>query len=300
MVRAAGLTKSFGSVHAVRGVDFHIQKGEVFGFLGPNGAGKSTTMKMLYALVRPDSGTLVVAGTDVVARPREAKSKLGVVPQDNNLDPDLSVWQNLTGYARYYGIPHSEAVRRSEELLAFMQLQEKRDVVIYDLSGGMQRRLVLARGLIHEPEVLILDEPTTGLDPQARQLVWQKVRGLKRRGLTILLTTHYMEEAAQLCDRLAVMDQGRILVTGTPKDLVTTLPGTEVVEVHAETPTAALQAGSHLGPGEVHADSACWFVDGGQVDLEPLVEAGFKQVSRRPANLEDVFLKLTGRELGEE
>jgi lipooligosaccharide transport system ATP-binding protein len=300
MVRASGLVKSFGQVKAVRSIDFDIARGEVFGFLGPNGAGKSTTMKMIYALVRPDAGSLSVSGVDVVAQPRLAKSRLGVVPQDNNLDPDLSVLQNLTGYARYYGIPHKEALKRSEALLEFWQLTEKRDVVIYDLSGGMQRRLVLARGLIHEPEVLVLDEPTTGLDPQARQMVWQKVRALKRRGLTILLTTHYMEEAAQLCDRLAVMDQGRILVTGTPGDLVADLPGQEVVEVHTETPGLALKAGAYLGPGEEHADSAYWFTQGGKVDLDPLIAAGFKQVTRRPANLEDVFLKLTGRELGEE
>jgi len=300
VISASGLTKSFGAVAAVRGIDFEIARGEVFGFLGPNGAGKSTTMKMIYALVRPDHGRLLVAGVDVAADPRTAKSKLGVVPQDNNLDPDLSVLQNLTCYGRYHGIRRSETLRRSEELLELWQLSEKRDVVIYDLSGGMQRRLVMARGLLHEPEVLILDEPTTGLDPQARQMVWQKVRALKRRGLTIVLTTHYMEEAAQLCDRLAVMDRGRILVTGTPGDLVSGLPGREVVEVHTESPEAALIAGSYLGAGERHFDSAAWFVESSQVDLEPLVAAGFRQITRRPANLEDVFLKLTGRELGEE
>jgi lipooligosaccharide transport system ATP-binding protein len=300
VISASGLTKSFGQVQAVRAIDFEITRGEVFGFLGPNGAGKSTTMKMIYALVRPDAGRLVVAGVDVVADPRLAKSRLGVVPQENNLDPDLSVMQNLTCYARYYGIPRREAVRRSEELLEFLQLTEKRDVVIYALSGGMQRRLVLARGLIHEPQVLILDEPTTGLDPQARQMVWQKVRALKRRGLTILLTTHYMEEAAQLCDRIAVMDRGRILVTGTPQELVERLPGREVVEVHSETPEAALSAGAYLGAGEQLADGACWFLQGGAINLDPLVAAGFRQVTRRPANLEDVFLKLTGRELADE
>jgi lipooligosaccharide transport system ATP-binding protein len=300
MVRAANLSKSFGRVAAVRAIDFDISAGEVFGFLGPNGAGKSTTMKMIYALVRPDAGTLTVSGVDVIARPREAKSRLGVVPQENNLDPDLSVMQNLTCYARYYGIPHREAQRRSEELLDFLQLTDKRDVVIYDLSGGMQRRLVLARGLMNEPEVLILDEPTTGLDPQARQMVWQRIRHLKRRGLTILLTTHYMEEASRLCDRVAVIDRGRILVTGTPPELVSALPGQEVVEVHTETPQLALKAGAHLGAGERHADSAYWFTSGGPIDLEPFIAAGFKEVSRRPANLEDVFLKLTGRELSEE
>jgi lipooligosaccharide transport system ATP-binding protein len=299
MVSARALAKSFDSVHAVRAIDFDIAPGEVFGFLGPNGAGKSTTMKMIYAMVKPDAGTLTVGGVDVAADPRRAKSLLGVVPQDNNLDPDLTVRQNLTVYARYYGIRKREAHRRADELLEFMQLSEKRDVIIYHLSGGMQRRLVLARGLINEPEALILDEPTTGLDPQARQLVWQKIRGLKRRGLTIILTTHYMEEAASLCDRLAIMDHGQILVTGTPDQLIAALPGREVIEAHAEFPGTVRDAGTHLGEGEIHGDGIYWFISGGQADLDGLVKAGAVKVLRRPANLEDVFLKLTGRELGE-
>jgi lipooligosaccharide transport system ATP-binding protein len=299
MIVARGLTKSFGRVEAVRSIDFDIHQGEVFGFLGPNGAGKTTTMKMIYCMVTADAGTLTVSGIDVRSEPRAAKARLGIVPQDNNLDPDLSVYQNLTGYARYYGIAGRVAKQRADDLLEFMQLQEKRDVIIYDLSGGMQRRLVLARGLINEPEVLILDEPTTGLDPQARQLVWQKVRSLKRRGLTIVLTTHYMEEAASLCDRLAIMDHGQILVTGAPHELVDSLPGREVIEAHSEDPAVIVHAGKHLGPGEVHGDGVYWFVESGQVDLGPVMQAGAQQVGRRPANLEDVFLKLTGRELGE-
>jgi lipooligosaccharide transport system ATP-binding protein len=240
-----------------------------------------------------------VAGIDVIAEPRRAKARLGVVPQDNNLDPDLTVRQNLTVYARYYGIPKKIAHRRADELLEFMQLTEKRDVVIYDLSGGMQRRLVLIRGLINEPQVLILDEPTTGLDPQARQHVWQRIRSLKRRGLTILITTHYMDEAAHLCDRLSIMDQGRILVTGTPRDLIDSLPAAEVVEAHTDNPGQALRAGSHLGEGEQYGDGVYWFVTGGAIDLDPIVKVGVAQVARRPANLEDVFLQLTGRDLGE-
>jgi len=299
MVTAFGLSKSFGDVHAVRGIDLDIRPGEVYGFLGPNGAGKSTTMKMIYAMVRPDAGTLNVAGIDVIAEPRQAKARLGVVPQDNNLDPDLTVRQNLTVYARYYGIPRKIAHRRADELLEFMQLTEKRDVVIYDLSGGMQRRLVLIRGLINEPQVLILDEPTTGLDPQARQHVWQRIRSLKRRGLTILITTHYMDEAAHLCDRLSIMDRGRILVTGTPRDLINSLPAAEVVEAHTDHPEQALRAGSHLGVGEQYGDGVYWFVAGGTIDLDPIVKVGVAQVARRPANLEDVFLQLTGRDLGE-
>jgi len=299
MLSAKALSKSFGALRAVKEIDFDIDRGEMFGFLGPNGAGKSTTMKMIYAMVRPDGGTLTVDGVDVVAEPRKVKSLLGVVPQENNLDPDITVRQNLTVYARYYGIPKRIADQRADELLDFMQLSEKRDVVIYDLSGGMQRRLVLARGLINEPEVLILDEPTTGLDPQARQLVWQKIRNLRRRGLTIVLTTHYMEEASALCDRLAIMDHGEILVTGTPQALIDDLPGPEVIEAQAEDPERLQHIGKYLGEGEIHGDGIYWYVNGGQVDLHPLLDAGALEVRRRAANLEDVFLRLTGRELGE-
>jgi lipooligosaccharide transport system ATP-binding protein len=299
MIVAQSLCKSFGALQAVKDATFRIAKGEVFGFLGPNGAGKSTTMKMIYAMVRPDAGTLTEGGVDVATNPRAAKAKLGVVPQENNLDPDLTVRQNLTVYARYYNIRKRVATQRADELLLFMQLEEKRDVVIYDLSGGMQRRLVLARGLINEPEALILDEPTTGLDPQARQLVWQKVRQLKRRGMTILLTTHYMEEAAALCDRLAIMDHGRILVTGTARQLIDALPGREVVEAHGEFPERLRDAGTYLGDGDVHGESVFWYVRSDQIDMDPIMKAGALEVRRRPANLEDVFLRLTGRELGD-
>ncbi len=300
MVKARRLCKAFGDLTAVDGIDFHIQPGEIFGFLGPNGAGKTTIMKMIYAMVTPDSGTLEINGIDVVKSPRQVKRQLGVVPQENNLDPELSVLENLTVYARYYGISKQAALTRANELLEFMQLTEKRDTIIWDLSGGMRRRLVLARGLINNPEVLILDEPTTGLDPQARQMVWQRVRSLKREGITIILTTHYMEEAAKLCDRISVMDHGKILETGTPSQLIKALPGTEVVEAHADDPKAILAAGTYLGEGEVHGDAVFWFVDHDHVDLDPLMTAGALQVARRPANLEDVFLKLTGRELGDE
>lgn len=299
MVIARRLCKAFGDLTAVGSIDFHIQPGEIFGFLGPNGAGKTTTMKMIYAMVKPDSGTLEINGTDVVKNPRQVKRQMGVVPQENNLDPELSVLENLTVYARYYGMSKQAALSRANELLEFMQLTEKRDTIIWDLSGGMQRRLVLARGLINNPEVLILDEPTTGLDPQARQMVWQRVRSLKREGITIILTTHYMEEAARLCDRISVMDHGKILETGTPSQLIKALPGTEVVEAHADDPKAILAAGAYLGEGEVHGDGVFWFVDHSHVDLDPLMAAGALQVARRPANLEDVFLKLTGRELGD-
>ena len=299
MLEAQSLSKSFGDIKAVDAIDFNIGRGEMFGFLGPNGAGKSTIMKMIYAMVTPDSGTLKIDGLDVVLRPRDVKARLGVVSQDNNLDPDISVVQNLTIYARFFGIPAKVAAKRADELLDFMQLTEKRNVVIYELSGGMQRRLVLARGLINEPEILILDEPTTGLDPQARQLVWQKVRNLRRQGLTIVLTTHYMEEAASLCDRLAIMDHGKVLTIGTPDELIKALPGPEVIEAQSETPDDLQATGAYLGEGEIHGDSVYWFVPGGPVDLQPLMESGALQVRRRPANLEDVFLRLTGRELGD-
>jgi lipooligosaccharide transport system ATP-binding protein len=299
MVRASLLSKAFGDLTAVGGINFHIEPGEIYGFLGPNGAGKTTTMKMIYAMVKPDSGVLEIDGIDVAKNPRQAKRAMGVVPQENNLDPELSVLQNLTVYARYYGIAKPHAIKRAHELLEFMQLTEKKDTIIWDLSGGMQRRLVLARGLIHDPKVLILDEPTTGLDPQARQMVWQKVRSLKREGITIILSTHYMEEAARMCDRISVMDHGKILETGSPTELIKALPGKDVVEAHADDPDAILLAGAYLGEGEVHGDGVFWFVDPGHVDLDPLLAAGALHVARRPANLEDVFLKLTGRELGE-
>ena len=208
VVVARDLVKKFEDLTAVDHISFEIEQGEIFGFLGPNGAGKSTVIRMIQCVSPVTSGRLEVLGMDVRERPREIKARLGVAPQDNNLDPDFNVIQNLTSYARYFGMPKDRAVRRANELLEFMQLEEKRTVMIEKLSGGMKRRLIVARALINDPDIIILDEPTTGLDPQARHLIWERVRQLKREGRTIILTTHYMDEAEQLCDRLVIMEQG--------------------------------------------------------------------------------------------
>jgi lipooligosaccharide transport system ATP-binding protein len=220
IVVARGLTKRYGDFEAVKGIDFDVRRQECFGFLGPNGAGKTTTMRMIHCASPVTAGQLTVAGLDVMRCPRQVKALLGVVSQNDNLDPDLTVRQNLVVYARYFDIPRRTALRRADELLALFQLADRAEAQVSDLSGGMKRRLVIARGLLNEPQVLMLDEPTTGLDPQARRLVWQKVSYLKERGTTLLLTTHYMEEATQLCDRLVIMDRGRILAEGSPAALV--------------------------------------------------------------------------------
>ena len=224
VVEAVGLEKSYGEMRAVRGVDFSVKRGECFGFLGPNGAGKTTTMRMVQAVAAPTAGRLSVLGMDPVSDGKRVRAAIGVCPQTDNLDPDLTVIENLHVYGRYFPQPKTTTQARSEELLTFVALSEKRDRRIAELSGGMKRRLAIARALINEPELLILDEPTTGLDPQARHLVWQKLRELSDRGVTMLLTTHYMDEAERLCDRLVVMDEGRILDEGAPRALVSRLP----------------------------------------------------------------------------
>lgn len=231
LIEARGLTKKFGDLMAVDNIDFQVFKGECFGFLGPNGAGKTTTMKMINCVLPLTAGTLTVAGMDVTRQPREIKTLIGVAPQEDNLDPDFTVLHNLVVYARYFDIPKAVAQKRAEDLLKFVQLEEKRNVLIDQLSAGMKRRLILARALINEPQILILDEPTTGLDPQARHLIWDKVRSLQRQGVTIVLTTHYMEEATQLCDRLLIMDNGKIIEEGTPAVLIKKHVGEEVLEV---------------------------------------------------------------------
>src|SRR5579862_3298614 len=233
-VIAHALTKRYGDIEAVRGIDFQVGRQECFGFLGPNGAGKTTTMKMIHCASPVTSGELTVAGLDVMRHPRQVKALLGVVSQNDNLDPDLSVRQNLVVYARYFDVPRSIALARSAELLELFQLSDRADARVSELSGGMKRRLVIARGLLNEPEILLLDEPTTGLDPQARHLVWQKVSYLKQTGTTLLLTTHYMDEAARLCDRLVIMHHGQILAEGSPAELVAKHAGAEILELHVE------------------------------------------------------------------
>jgi lipooligosaccharide transport system ATP-binding protein len=300
LIEARGLTKSFGRRQVVAGIDFEVRPGECLGFLGPNGAGKTTTIHMIACFVRVDAGTLRVFGLEPARDARAIKRRLGVVPQEDSLDPDLTVLANLTVYARYFEIPRAKAGARAAELLRFVQLEERQHEPIRNLSGGMRRRLSLARGLISRPELLILDEPTTGLDPQARHLVWQKLRGLRQGGVTMLLTTHYMEEAAQLCDRVLVLDEGRVLAAGTPARLVAEHVGREVIELHdaASVPSQLLDRLAGLSDGLERAGDEVYLYfgeDGSPAAALPLLER--VAFTHRRATLEDVFLRLTGREL---
>jgi len=299
LVVAENLVKRFGELAAVDGVSFEIAPREVVGFLGPNGAGKTTTIRMLSCNSPRTGGRLEVFGLDVGAHPREIKAQLGVVPQDNNYDPDLSVSENLLVYARYFGIPPSTARQRASELLEFVHLTDKAGEKVDELSGGMKRRLILARGLINTPRLLVLDEPTTGLDPQARRLIWERLRELRQRGVTIIITTHYMDEAEQICDRLLIMDNGKVIATGSPQALIDGHAGDEVLEVVPE----------DGGAGAVEtALGECRFQKLGDKfevfasDCPEALERIRKQVrltsySVRRATLEDVFIRLTGREL---
>ena len=304
IIRGRHLVKRFGTLVAVDGIDFGVREGECLGFLGPNGAGKTSTIRMITCVSPLTAGELTVDGMDVRRDGRRIKAVLGVVPQDDNLDPDLSVGQNLAVYARYFDIPSREARQRIEEVLDLFQLLERRDAVVQALSSGMRRRLLIARALINEPRILILDEPTTGLDPQARHLVWQKLRQLKGRGVTMLLTTHYMEEAAHLCDRLVIMHEGRILVEGTPAELVARHVGERVVELHlpAEERRRALQRLSDRDGLSVEDVEDVLYVFGLQEDRERVlaeISPSGEGVLVRQATLEDVFLRLTGRGLRE-
>lgn len=220
IVTVQGLTKNYNSLRAVDGIDFTIQKGECFGFLGPNGAGKTTVMSVIYCFIPPSGGSVKVFGMDVMEMPAKIKSRIGVMPQDNNLDPDITVIENLIVYARYFNIRKQEALIRAQKLLEFVELREKADTHILKLSGGMKRRLLLARSLMNNPDLLMLDEPTTGLDPHSRHSVWERLGMLKSDGMSLILTTHYMEEAEKLCDRVAIMDAGKIIALGTPADLM--------------------------------------------------------------------------------
>ena len=306
VLAAADLTKRYGSFTAVDGISFEVCEGECFGFLGPNGAGKTTTMRMITNHVPVTEGSLTVLGMEVMANAREVKSRIGVVPQDNNLDTDLRVLENLLVYSRYHGIDRKTALERAGELLGFFQLAEHAQSPIDRLSGGMQRRLLIVRGLINEPELLILDEPTTGLDPQARHVIWQQLRALKSKGVTLVLSTHYMEEAERLCDRLVILDHGRILVEGSPKDLIEKHAGSDVVEIRLEEGESAGDCLKALGGqipdktvAECSADTLYLYAqDGGKILDQIRIESG-RTVLRRRATLEDVFLRLTGRELRE-
>ena len=301
LVEAENLTKKFGDLVAVNGIKFKIFKGESFGFLGPNGAGKTTTMKMINGVSPPTEGNLTVAGMDVCKNGREIKCMIGVAPQEDNLDPDFTVFQNLTVYARYFDIPKEEAKKCAEELLRFVQLEEKRDVIITYLSAGMKRRLIIARALLNEPQILILDEPTTGLDPQARHLIWNKIRSLQKEGVTVILTTHYMDEAAQLCDRIIIMDHGKIIEEGKPMDLVKKHAGEEVLEVtYCKEMMELLKQSFSKARMEVVGDKIHVFTSQPRGAFSKMLKAAsFKGAVIRDANLEDVFLKLTGRRLRE-
>jgi len=300
VVEATDIFKTFGDLRAVDGVSFRVEPGECFGILGPNGAGKTTTVRMLYGYSPLEGGRLQIFGLDVASRRREVVRRVGVCQQENNLDPDLTVLENLLIFAGYFDISRTRALARAKDLLRFMALEHRSHSRVPELSGGMMRRLVLARALINEPDLLILDEPTTGLDPQARHQVWEKVEELRARGLTVLLTTHYMEEAARLCDRLVILDHGRVLVEGTPEALVREHVGRYVIEVRA--PEERLRA-FVVRQGLPHEDLGHRLLVYGEDG-----EASFRQMAEefhssgcamRMAGLEDVFLKLTGRDLRE-
>jgi len=295
------LVKSYGEQRVVDQVSLQVNAGECFGLLGPNGAGKTTTLRMMLGLTRPDSGGLTIMGSDAITQAREIRRRIGVVPQMDNLDPDFSVIENLRTYASYFGLKPRHISERIQQLLEFARLANRADASIDSLSGGMKRRLTLARALINEPQLLILDEPTTGLDPQARQLIWQRLRELKQAGRTLILTTHYMEEAQRLCDRLAIMDHGQIIAVGAPQALIHTHIETHVIEVYGQGAEAWLQA--YTVPAGVRVERVGETVFLYAADEKPLVEELCRypqlQFLHRRANLEDVFLKLTGRELRE-
>jgi lipooligosaccharide transport system ATP-binding protein len=301
VIEARGLTKKFGDFTAVDAIDFQVFRGECLGFLGPNGAGKTTTINMVDCVSPPTAGRLTVAGLDAGREARAIKNMIGVAPQEDNLDPDFSSFHNLVVYARYFDIPKIIARKRAEELLSFVQLSEKKGVLIDNLSSGMKRRLILARALINEPRILILDEPTTGLDPQARHLIWEKVRDLKSKDVTIVLTTHYMDEAYRLCDRTIIMDNGRIIEQGVPRELIAKHIGAEVLEVpdneeikkyiENEFPDALME--------KINERIQVFSAQPRGVFDRIIDQFKSRGAIMRDANLEDVFLKLTGRRLRE-
>ncbi|HVT67320.1 MAG TPA: ATP-binding cassette domain-containing protein [Trebonia sp.] len=301
LVRARGLTKRFGSFTAVDGINFDLFRGEAFGFLGPNGAGKSSTMRMLGCVSPPTDGELTILGGDPVRDGAQIRARLGVVPQEDTLDQELTVRENLLVYGRYFGLPRRLINERSDQLLDFVQLTERAGDQVEPLSGGMKRRLTIARSLINEPDILILDEPTTGLDPQARHVVWDRLFTLKQRGVTLILTTHYMDEAEQLCDRLVVMDHAAIVAEGAPRDLIDRFSTPEVLELRFApgTQDVAVEKIKDLSPerAEVTADRLLIYSGDGDEFLARVHEAGIEPLTElvRRSTLEDVFLHLPGR-----
>ena len=302
LIVARRLVKRFGELTAVDGIDVDVHRGEAFGFLGPNGAGKSSTMRMIGCTSPLTSGTLRVLGLDPATDGRTIRARLGVVPQQDQLDGELTVAENLVIYGRYFDIPRAECRRRAAELLEFVQLGERADSKVEPLSGGMKRRLTIARSLINEPELLLLDEPTTGLDPQARHVLWDRLYRLKQQGVTLVLTTHYMDEAEQLCDRLVVMDKGTIVATGSPRQLIDEYSTREVLELRFSAGTNDTRADGVTGIGdrvELLPDRILVYADDGEVALKEVYGRGIEPESAlvRRSSLEDVFLRLTGRTL---
>ncbi len=304
MVEARSLTKRFGEFVAVDAVDFTVARGEAFGFLGPNGAGKSSTMKMIGAVSPVTSGELRVFGRDPAADGATIRARLGVVPQENNLDTELPVEENLYIYGRYFDLPRPVIQERIKELIEFAQLSDRAGAKVDSLSGGMQRRLTIARSLINEPDMILLDEPTTGLDPQARHLLWDRLYRLKQQGVTLIITTHYMDEAEQLCDRLVVMDQGRIVAEGSPRDLIAKYSPREVVELRfpvGEQEQALAQLDGLAQRVEELPDRVLLYTDDGDHTAVEVHARGLlpESIVVRRSTLEDVFLRLTGRTLVE-
>ena len=305
LIRARGLTKRFGEFTAVDAIDFDVAPGEAFGFLGPNGAGKTSTMRMIGCVSPKSGGTLRVLGMDPDRDGAKIRAKLGVVPQADNLDSELTVRENLLIYARYFEVPRADAARRAAELLEFVQLTDRADSQVEPLSGGMKRRLTIARALIADPTLVLLDEPTTGLDPQARHLLWERLYQLKRQGSTLVLTTHYMDEAEQLCDRLVVMDNAKIVAEGSPRRLIEEHVSREVLElrfddgVDGHAAVAGVDFGALVERTEQRPDRVLVYTSDGEAAIERLHAAGVRPESSliRRATLEDVFLRLTGRTL---
>ena len=302
-VQARGLTKRFGERVAVNGIDLDIPSGRCFGVLGPNGAGKTTTIRMITCVSPPTSGTLTVLGIDVLGERRLIKARIGVVPQGMTLDTELLVRENLVTFGLYHRLPIAVAHRRADELLEFAGLTDRARSKVNDLSGGMQRRLLIARALVNDPELVVLDEPTTGLDPQARHFVWERLRSLKRLGKTLLVTTHYMDEAAQLCDDLIVVDDGRIIAAGSPTQLIRNTVAARVVEVHGDPPLEALKSllASVTSDVERVGDRVLVYSDESDIVASRIRDANVPHSAllMRDSTLEDVFLRLTGRALVE-
>jgi len=302
LISARGLTKKFGEFTAVNAIDFDVQKGESFGLLGPNGAGKSTVMRMIGATSQRNAGDLTILGKDPEVNGPQIRAHLGVVPQQDNLDMQLSVTENLYIYGRYFGLPRKFVKGKIEELLSFAQLEEKRDSKVEALSGGMKRRLIIARALVSEPEILMLDEPTTGLDPQARHILWDRLFRLKEQGVTLVITTHFMDEAEQLCDRLIVMDRGSIMAEGSPASLIKDYSTREVLEVRFgsdRNQEVADKLRAMCERIEELPDRVLMYTDDGESLLEKIYASGLhpKTSLVRRSSLEDVFLRLTGRTL---